>query len=85
MDATIEIRNIENLKTASAIKVEKDKDGETIDRRLVTKIQFEAEVEPAALSNIHRLLAEGVPVHVAIGSTQAIMNTLSQEHAFVEA
>ena len=84
MDATIQIRSIENLKTTSAVKVEKDKDGETIDRRLVTKIQFEAEIDPGALSNIHRLLAEGVPVHVAMGSTQAIMATLNKEHAFVE-
>jgi len=85
VEVKVEIRDIENLKTSTGVKVEKDKDGEVTDRRLVTRIQFEAEVDPAALSNIHRLLASEVPVHAIIGSPQAIMEVKEKEHAFAQA
>ena len=79
------IRNIEKLKTTTEVKVEKDKEGEVTDRRLITKIQFEAEVDPTALANVHRLLAAEIPVHVIIGSPQAIMEVMEEEHAFAVA
>jgi len=41
VEVKVELRDIENLKTSTGVKVEKDKDGEVIDRRLVTRIQFE--------------------------------------------
>ena len=85
MEVNVEIRNIDKLKTTTEVKVEKDKDGEIIDRRLVTKIQFEAEIEPIALANIHRLLAAEIPVHAVIGSPQALMEVFEREHAFAEA
>jgi len=85
MEVKVEIRNIENLKTSTGVKEEKDKEGEVIDRRLITKVQFEAEVAPTALSNVHRLLASESPVHVVIGSPQAIMEVLEKEPAFAEA
>ncbi len=85
MEVKVEIKGIENLKTSTGVKVEKDKDGEVTDRRVVTKIQFECEVEPIPLSNIHRLLVSEIPVHVVIGSPQAIMEVLEKEHAFAEA
>jgi len=85
MEVKVEIKNIENLKTSTGIKEEKDKDGEVIDRKLITKVQFEAEVNPIALSNAHRLLASGSPVHVIIGSPQAVMGVMEREPAFAEA
>jgi len=85
MEVKVEIRDIENLKTSTGVKVEKDKDGEVTDRRVVTKIQFECEVSPTALSNVHQLLASESPVHVVIGSPQAIMEVLEREPAFAEA
>jgi len=84
MEVKVLIKDIENLKTSTGVKVEKDKDGEVIDRRLVTRVQFECEVEPTALSNVHRLLASGNPAHVIIGSPQAIMEVLEKEPAFAE-
>jgi len=84
MEVNVEIRNIDKLKTTTEVKEEKDKDGEITDRRLVTKIQFEAEVDPTALYNIHRLLAAEIPVHAIIGSPQAIMKVTEREHAFAE-
>lgn len=84
MEVKVEIRDIENLKTSTGVKVEKDKDGEVGDPRLITKIQFEAKVSPAALANVHRLMAAEAPVHVVIGSPQAIMEVLEKEPAFAE-
>jgi len=78
MEVKVKIENIENLKTSTGVKIEKDKEGEIIDRRLVTRIQFEAEVGPESLANVHRLLAAESPVHVIIGSPQAIMEVLEK-------
>ena len=85
MEVKVTIRNIEKLKTTTEVKVEKDKEGEVTDRRLITKIQFDAEVDPTALANVHRLLAAEIPVHVIIGSPQAIMEVMEEEHAMAEA
>lgn len=85
MEVKIEIRNIENLKTGTGVKIEKDKEGEVVDTRLITKIQFEAEVNPTDLANVHRLMAAEAPVHVVIGSPQALMEVLEKEPAFAEA
>lgn len=84
MEVKVGIKGIENLKTTTAVKEEKDKEGEVIDRRLITKVQFEAEIAPADLANVHRLLAGGASVHVVIGSPQAIMEVLEKEPAFSE-
>jgi len=84
MEVKVLIRDIENLKTSTSVQVEKDKDGEVLSRKLVTKIQLEAEVEPTALSNVHRLLASESPVHVVIGSPQAVMEVMELEEAFAE-
>ena len=84
MEIKMHIKDIENLRTSTGVKVEKDKDGEVIDRKLVTKVQFEAEVDPTALANVHRLLASESPVHVVIGSPQAAMEMVEREHAFAE-
>ena len=84
MEVKVEIRDIENLKTSTAVKVEKDKDGIVTDRRVVTRVQFDCEIGPTPLSNVHRLLASDAPVHVIIGSPQAIMLVMEREHAFAE-
>ncbi len=84
MEVKVEIKGIENLKTSTAVKEEKDKEGEVVERRLITKVQFEAEVSPSDLANVHRLLASDAPVHVVIGSPQAVMEVLEREHAFAE-
>jgi hypothetical protein len=85
VEVKVEIKGIENLKTSTGVKEEKDKDGEVIDRKLITRVQFEAEVDPSALANIHRLLAADSPVHVVIGSPQAVMEVMEREPAFAEA
>jgi len=85
VEVKVELRDIENLKTSTGVKVEKDKDGEVTDRRLVTKLQFECEVSATNLANVHRLLASESPVHVIIGSPQAIMEVLEREPVFAEA
>lgn len=86
MEVKVTIKNIENLKTSTGVKGEKDKDGEVVDRRLVTRIQFDCEAGPQELSNVHRLLASESPVNVIIGSPQAIMEVLEKkEPVFAEA
>jgi len=84
MEVKVFIRNIENLKTSTSVKEEKDKDGDVVDRRLVTKIQFECEIEPTPLSNVHHLIAGDHPVHAIIGSPQAIMEIRDREGALAE-
>ena len=73
MEVKVQIKDIENLKTITGIKVDKDKDGNIADRYLITKIQFEAQIDPAELANIHRLLAGDASVNVVMGSPQTIM------------
>ncbi len=85
MEVKVVIKDIENLKTSTGVKVEKDKDGEVIDRRLITKVQFEAEIDPTALGNVRRLLGSEIPVHAVIGSPQAVMEVMEKEDAFAEA
>ena len=36
MEVKVVIRDIENLKTSTGVKEEKDKEGEVLDRRLIT-------------------------------------------------
>ena len=74
MEVKVLIGNIEKLKTTVALQEEKDKDGEVVNRRLVTKVQFECEVEPENLATIHRLLASETPVFVYMGSRQSLMD-----------
>ena len=85
MEVKVIIKDIENLKTSTAVKEEKDKDGDVIARRLVTKVQFECEVAPGRLSDVHHLLASETPVHVVIGSPQAVMELVEREPVFAEA
>jgi porphobilinogen deaminase len=86
IEVKVHIEDIENLKTTTFAKEEKDKDGTVIDRRVITRIQFECEIMPSALSNVHYLLAADSKVHVLIGSPQAIMAVAeSNEPAFAEA
>ena len=85
MEVKVIIREISKLKTTTGIKEEVDKDGEVVDRRLVTKITFEAEIGPQELSNVHRLLDDESPVYAMIGSPQAIMQVFEKEGAVAEA
>lgn len=81
MEVKVKIEGIENLKTRTEKIIDKDKEGEVIGSRLVTKVQFEAEIDPEALANVHRLLAAEAPVHIIIGSPQAIMEMESTKKA----
>ena len=84
MEVKVVIRDIENLKTTTAAKVEKDKDGEITERREMTRVQFDCELGPTALANVVALLATETPVHAVIGSPQAIIDFSQREEAFAE-
>jgi hypothetical protein len=74
---TVMLRDIEKLTTATnATKAEetKDKDGNLLDRRIITKVSFECEAEADQFADLHRLLVAGCPVYVVIASPQAMMN-----------
>ena len=81
MEAKVNLKSIENLKTSTGLKDEKE-GGEVVDRHLVTKVQFECEAAPADLATIHRLLAADVSVSVVIGSPQLVMDLFEKEGAF---
>lgn len=83
MEVKVKIEGIENLKTRTEKVIDKDKEGEVIATRLVTKVQFEAEIDPDALADVHRLLAAEAPVHVIIGSPQAIMEMEKAKEAIL--
>jgi len=70
MKVKVEIRNIENLKTSTGIKEEK---GTACVLRLITKVQFEAEIDPHELADVHRLLAAGHSVSMVMGSRQGVL------------
>ena len=81
MEVKVELQGIDNLKTTTAVKVETDKDGDVIDRRLITKVQFECEVPPAGLADVHRLLEAGSLVVVTISSPQSVFDMTSKPKA----
>lgn len=68
----IEIKGIDNVKTSTVIRRIIDK-GEEIDRKLVTKVSFEGELDPADIAQIHRLLKAGHEVCIDIYSPQLSM------------
>jgi len=71
-EQAIEIRGVDEIKTSTAIRKIIVK-GEEVDRLLVTRVQFEGELEPADVAQIHRLLKSGVEVNVSIWSPQLSM------------
>jgi len=73
MEVKVVIRNIENLKTSTGIKEEKE-NGEVVGSRLITKVQFEAEIAPHELADVHRLLANRHSVSVVMGSRQGVLD-----------
>jgi hypothetical protein len=88
LEVKVMVRDIQKLKTTTKIQEEEEKDkqtGEVIDRRLVTKLSFEAEIPPGELANVHRLLAAEFPVHVLIGSPQEVMALAEKEGTFATA
>lgn len=86
MEVKVMVQDIKKLKTATEVQEEKDKEtGEVIDRHLVTKLSFEAEIAPGELANIHHLLAAEFPVCVLIGSSQQVMPLGEKEGVFAEA
>ena len=68
----IEITGVGEIKTSTAIRKIMVK-GEEVDRQLVTRVQFEGELEPADIAQIHRLLKAGHNVNVSIWSPQLSM------------
>lgn len=70
-EGKVVIQSIEGLKTATALKEVKN-GGET-SMVLMTKVAFEAEMEPSDIAELHRLLAGGHMVSVEIGSPQLSM------------
>ena len=61
MEVKVIIKGIDNLKTSTGVKVEKDKEGDIIDQELITRVQFEAAIDPSSLANVHRLMAAQAP------------------------
>ncbi len=68
----IQINGIDEVKTQTVIKRIMDK-GAEIDRKLVTKVTFEGELDPSDIAQIHRLLKSGASVNVDIYSPQLSM------------
>ena len=73
----IEIKDIDNIKTAIVIRKIMDK-GEVIDRELVTKVTFEGEIDPGDIAQIHRLLKTGHSVNVSLWSPQLSMELVDK-------
>ena len=68
----IQITGVDEVKTQTVIKCIMNK-GEEVDRRLVTKVTFAGELDPAEIAQIHRLLKAGHKINVDIYSPQLSM------------
>ena len=71
-DQKITINGVDEVKTATVLRKIMDK-GVEIDRRLVTKVTLEGELDPAEIAQIHRLLKAGHDINVDIYSPQLSM------------
>lgn len=72
MEQKVEIRKIDNIKTQTALRKIMDK-GEVVETKLITKVTFEAEMDPHEVSQIHRLIKAGHEVNIDVYSPQLIM------------
>ena len=78
MEQKVEIRKIDNIKTQTALRKIMDK-GEVVETKLITKVTFEAEMDPHQVSQIHRLIQGGHEVNIDVSSPQLIMKGLESE------
>ena len=69
----VEVKDIDNISTKTAIRKIMDK-GEEVDRVLVTKVTFEGAIDPGDIAQIHRLLKAGHNVNISIWSPQLVMD-----------
>ena len=72
MDNAIEIKGVTEVKTATIIRKVMVQ-GEEVDRQLVTKVQFEGQLDPSDVADIHRLLKSGHSINMTIWSPQLSM------------
>ena len=75
MEQKVEIRKIDNIKTQTGLRKIMDK-GEVVETKLITKVTFEAEMDPHEVSQIHRLIQGGHEVNIDVSSPQLIMKGL---------
>jgi len=68
----IEILGVEELKTTTAIRKIMVK-GEELDRQVVTKVTFEADIDANDIAQVHRLMRTGAQVNISIWSPQLSM------------
>ncbi|MBA7598383.1 hypothetical protein ES703_05398 [subsurface metagenome] len=78
MEQKVEIRKIDNIKTQTGLRKIMDK-GEVVETKLITKVTFEAEMDPHEVSQIHRLIQGGHEVNIDVSSPQLIMKGLETE------
>ena len=78
MEQKVEIRKIDNIKTQTGLRKIMDK-GEVVETKLITKVTFEAEMDPHQVSQIHRLIQGGHEVNIDVSSPQLIMKGLEAE------
>ena len=78
MEQKVEIRKIDNIKTQTGLRKIMDK-GEVVETKLITKVTFEAEMDPHEVSQIHRLIQGGHEVNIDVSSPQLIMKGLEAE------
>ena len=60
--------------------VEEKKDGEVIDRHLITEVKLEYEGTPAKIDEVLYALRSGHPVDVVFGSPQLTLAGAAEEH-----
>ena len=68
----VELNGIDGVKTQTFVKKIMD-NGEVVETRLMTKVTFEAEVDPAEIAQIHRLLQSGHNINIDVYSPQLAM------------
>lgn len=68
----VELNGIDGVKTQTFVKKIMD-NGEVVETRLMTKVTFEAEVDPAEIAQIHRLLQSGHNINIDVYSLQLAM------------
>ena len=72
MENAIEIKGVAEVKTTTTVLKVMVK-GEEVDRQLVTKVQFEGQLDPSDVADIHRLLKSGHSINMTIWSPQLSM------------
>jgi hypothetical protein len=71
---SIKVNAIDKLNTRTKVVEEKDSEGDVVDRKIITSLNFEGSIPPVVMARILNLQRQNAPLYLVVGSDQAFMD-----------